>query len=285
MDNNYVQGGNGLGDNYLPANPYAPKGVLVNKFPQLDCCKYYASVGYVVSANGSNTTISPLTGNLSGDLRYYRVEIYEGGKCKTGELDLNNRTTDFVIDTSTLDSTKEWVFSFYGSLGTQVGEVGCQCKYNWTVCKPQSAAGDTIPNVESWDNVKFLLKFVTSTDAAYTLFPVEGIELSRNAVVSLQDYSTDSQLLDSEGYEFKLFAKKTGLSPAIGVPTVGTGETISTVSGNVTFPFPLSTKYVDIADLVAETGTAGAFSDTLTSILTNEGVTPSIQVTINTIVV
>lgn len=284
-DNNYVDGAKDLGSNYLPANPYAEKGMLINKFPQIDNCKYYASVQYLVDGTGANTTITPLTGNLGGDLRYYRVEIYDGKNTVTGELDLNNRTADFVVDTSTLNPNIEWIFAFYGSEGAIVGDVGCDVAYKWIVASPVNATGNTVPAVSAWDNVKFLLKLVASTDALYTLFPVEGIELSRDAVINLQDYSTASQLVDSEGYEFKLFAKKVGLSPSIGIPTVNTGETISTVSGNVSFPFPLSTDYVDIADLVAETSTVGSFSDTLTSVLNNEGVTPSIQVTINTLVV
>ena len=284
-DNNYVQGAEGLGENYLTANPYAPLGMLTNKFPQIDNCKFYASVQYAVNADGSQTTITPLTGNLGGDLKYYRVEVYDGQKFVAGTLDLSNRAAAFVVDTSTLINNSKWTFFFYGSEGGFVGDVGCDCEYKWEVCSPLNATGDTVPSADRWDNVKFLLKLVTSTDPAYTLFPVDGIELSRGAVINLQDYSTDSQLLDSEGYEYKLFAKKEALTPSIAIPTANTGETIATVSGNVTFPFALSTEYVDIADLVAETATAGTFSDTLTSVLTNEGVTPSITITVNTLVV
>lgn len=286
-DNNYVDGAKDLGSNYLSANPYAEKGMLINKFPQVDNCKYYASVQYLVDGTGASATITPLTGNLGGDLRYYRVEIYDGKNTVTGELDLNNRTTDFVIDTSTLNPNVEWIFAFYGSDDAIVGDVGCDVAYKWAVASPINATGDTVPPVSAWDNVKFLIKLVSSTDANYTLFPDAGVELSRDSVINLQDYSVNSELLNGESYEYKLFAKKVGLNPSIGTPTIvnGTNEAISSVVNNVTFPFPLSTEYKDIANLEAETGTTGSFSDLLKSDLINEGVTPFIQVKISTLVV
>lgn len=285
MENNYVQGGKGLGDNYLPANPYAAKGMLVNKFPQLDGCAFYASIGWAVAADGLTATITPLTGNLSGDLRYYRVEIGDGQNTVTAQLDLLNRTTNFVVNTSTLVSNIPWTFAFYGEDGTIVGEVGCGVGYTWLVSSPKGATGDTIPNVNSWDNVRYLLKLDASSDAAYTLFPSEGVELSRNSAINLQEYSTNGFIANGESYEFKLFAKKVGLNPSIAIPVAPTAEVINAVAGNVTFPFPLSTDYVDIADLEIETATPGTFSEALSSVLTNEGVTPSIQVTFNTLVV
>lgn len=282
-DNNYIQGYS-LGENSLPANPYAQKGAIENKFPQIDHCKYYASIGYAVAADGLSTAIAPLTGNLEGDLRYYRVEIYDGTKRVSAELDLQNRSTPFVANTSTLNSSKEWVFFFYGELGATVGNVGCRCAYNWVVCKPKGATGDTIPPVENWDNVKLLMKLDGTTDANYTLFPSEGVELSRTNLIKMQDYSTTGELSSTESYDFKLFAKKTGLSPLIALPA-GLSDVVSAISGNVTFPFALSSAFVDIADIELKVGSTGSFSGELGSTLTNEGVTPSISVTINTLVV
>ena len=282
-DNNYIQGYS-LGVNSLPANPYAQKGAIENKFPQIDCCKYYASVGYAVAADGLSATITPLTGNLEGDLRYYRVEVCDGTNRVAAELDLQNRSTPFVVNTSTLNSTKEWVFFFYGELGATVGGVGCGCAYPWTVCKPKGATGDTIPPVENWDNVKFLIKLDSTTDANYTLFPSEGVELSRTNLIKMQDYSTTGELSTAASYDFKLFAKKTGLSPLMTL-FAASSNVVTAIAANVVLPFALSSNFVEVADVELETGVAGSFSGALSSVLTNEGVTPSISITIDTLVV
>jgi len=283
-DNNYVDGGGDLGKNYLPANPYADLGMLINKFPQIGNCKYYASVGYVVSATGALTTITPLTGNLGGDLRYYRVEVYDGTKTVTGQLDLLNRSTDFTVDTSTLNANVQWTFAFYGSEGGLVGDVGCDVPYKWTVAQPKAASGNTVPPVAKWDNVKYTIKLESSTDSNYSLFPDEGIVLSRGSVINLQDYSTIGSLTESEDYTFDLYASKVGLNPSIALPVADPIDLID-ITGVVTFPFPLSNQEVKIASLVADTASAGTYTGTMASVLTNEGVTPSIEVTINTLVV
>ena len=108
-DNNYKEN-NSLQDNNLPANPYAQGGVLKNLFPQIQYCKYYASFQYSIDFVGAVTTITPLTGNLSGDLRYYRVEVSdgEGTPCVANSLDLANRSTPFTINTSTLNPNVKW---------------------------------------------------------------------------------------------------------------------------------------------------------------------------------
>lgn len=285
MDNNFKEG-NSLQDNNLPANPYAQGGIIHNLFPQIQRCDFYASFQYAVDASGSAITITPLTGNLSGDLRYYRVEVSDGQgtTAVANSLDLANRATPFVINTSTLNPNVLWKVFFYGEDGRKVADVGCSLDYVIHIDNPKSATGNSIPPVEKWDNVKFLLKLYSTTDGDFTLFPTEGVELSRNAVINMQDYSLNNGLKDSEGYEFKLFAYKVGLLPSMALP-IGSSDVVSTVSNNVTFPYAISDSLVDVADIVIETATAGTFTGTLSSVLTNEGVTPSISITINTIVI
>lgn len=282
-DNNYKEG-NSLQENNLPANPYAQGGVIKNLFPQIDNCAFYASFQYAVDATGANTTITPLTGNVSGDLRYYRVEVYDGTIRVTGTLDLAAKTTAFVIDTSTLDANIPWQMFFFGEDGRKVADVGCSLQYVISVESPKSATGNSIPPVTKWDNVKFLLKLNSTTDGNFTLFPDAGVLLSRDSVINMQDYSATGELTNGEGYEFELYAYKVGLSPSIALP-VGVAAVVSSVTGSVTFPYALSDNATAIALVELETASAGTFSGTLSSVLTNEGVTPSISVTINTVVV
>ncbi|OED34711.1 hypothetical protein AB832_06980 [Flavobacteriaceae bacterium (ex Bugula neritina AB1)] len=281
-DNNFKEG-NSLQDNYLPANPYAEGGFMHNLFPQIQYCKYYASFEYAVDATGATATIMPLTGNLSGDLRYYRVEVYDGNKCVSNTLDLANRSTPFVINTSTLNANNPWTFSFYGEDGRKTADVGCSLRYAFTIDTPKNATGNSVPPVEKWDNVKFILKLDGTTDGDYTLFPTEGVQLSRDGVIDLHDYTTTQQLKNGETYDFKLYAYKVGLSPLIALP-VADPSIVNSIANNVTFPYALGAEPVDIADVEINSSTNGSFSGLLTSGLINEGVTPSISITINTVV-
>lgn len=271
-------------DKRLRANPYAQGGAVINKFPQIDHCDYYASFGYVIDGTGATATITPLTGNLSGDLRYYRVEIQDGTNVATGTLDLAARTTAFVVDTSVLNPNVSWDLYFYGEDGAQIGDVGCSLRYVHNVVTPKGATGNTIPTVAKWDNVQYTLKLESSTDSNYTLFPVDGIVLSRGAVINLHDYSTIGSLTESEDYNFDLYASKVGLNPSIAIPVADPVDLIA-ITGVVTFPYALSNEDVKIASLVAETTSAGTYTGSMASVLTNEGVTPSISITINTVVV
>lgn len=281
MDNNFVQGKGGLGENYLPANPYAQKSAIVNKFPQIDNCKYYASFSYNITS--TTATITPLTGHLSGDLRYYRVEITDGVNFVSGTLDLAARTTPFTIATASLDFKKPWTVSFYGEEGDLVGDTGCSLAYSFVIANPAFASGDTVPSVDRWDNVKFLLKLVSTDDADFTLFPVNGVEISRNGSIDIQDYTTTGTLKQGGEYILAVEAKKVGLNPSIALP-VGSAAVINDVDPQVAHPYALSTKFVDIDHITIETATNGTFTGTLASDLTNEGVTPSISIRINTIV-
>ena len=162
--------------------------------------------------------------------------------------------------------------------------MGCDVAYKWTVAQPKAASGNTVPPVAKWDNVKYTIKLESSTDSNYSLFPDEGIVLSRGSVINLQDYSTIGSLTESEDYNFDLYASKVGLNPSIALPIADPIDLIA-ITGVVTFPFALSSQEVKIASLVADTASAGTYTGTMASVLTNEGVTPSIEVTINTLVV
>ena len=95
--------GNSIADLEVLTNPYADQSnaLQVIGLNKLGKCQptYYASVSYVVAAGGATTTVTPLTGNGSGDLDYYRVEVYDGENTATAQLDLAAPAVAFVVNT------------------------------------------------------------------------------------------------------------------------------------------------------------------------------------------
>jgi len=283
-DNNYKEG-NSLSDNYLYTNPYAQSGVVKLKIDKTEKCNYLASVGFVVAAGGATATITPLTGHLGADLKYYRVEIYDGTKTVTKSLDLSARTTPFVVDTSTLDPKAEWMLSFYGCEGGDVGDAGCSLEY----CKPLGiigvvgGSGDTIPPASQWENVSFRLMLESTDDANFTGFPVEGVEIADGGIININDYSTVAQLVNGGVYEFFLQIKKIGNQPVASTPTPANNDAYASFADTVTFPYAITKDFVEALNaLTIKTDVAGVKSGTMTVAVLNEGVKPSVSFTITT---
>jgi len=283
-DNNYKEG-NCLGDNYLYTNPYAEGGVMKLKIDKTDNCDYLASFGFAVTAGGAITVITPLTGNTSADLKYYRVEIYDGSKCVANSLDLAARTTPFVVNTSTLDPKAEWTLFFYGEQGGKVGDAGCSLEYKKQlgVIGVTGGSGDTIPPASKWQNVSFRLLLNNTSDAAYTGFPLEGVEIADGGVININDYSTIAQLVNGGTYEFDLEMKKIGNEPVASTPTPASNAVYDSFASVVAFPYAITNDFVKVVEKIKiATTVAGTFGDAMTIAVVNEGVKPSVSFTITT---
>jgi len=283
-DNNYNEG-NSLGDNYLYTNPYAEGGVMKLKIDKIDCCDYLASVGYTVAAGGATTTITPLTGNTSADLKYYRVEIYDGTTCVANSLDLTAPTVDFVVNTSTLDASAEWTLMFFGCEGGNVGDAGCELCYKKSlgVIGIAGGSGDTIPPASKWQNVSFKLMPGTISDGNFA-FPSEGVEIADGGVINLNDYlTTGTQLVNGGTYEFFLQMKKIGNEPVASVPTPASNAAYDSFANTVAFPYAITTSFVEVLNAIKiATAVAGQHTGTMTVAVANEGVKPSVSFTITT---
>ncbi len=284
-DNNYNED-NSLGDNYLYTNPYAEWGVMKLKIDKIDCCDYLASVGFVVAPGGATTTITPLTGNTSADLKYYRVEIYDGNTCVANSLDLANKTTPFVVNTSTLDATAEWTLMFLGCEGGNIGDAGCELCYkkHLGAIGVAGGSGDTIPPASKWQNVSFKLFLGTTNDPAFTSFPMEGVEIADGGVININDYlTTGTELLNGGIYEFSLQMKKIGQEPVASQPTPASNSAYDSFADTVVFPYAITTDFVEVVNAIkVATAVAGVQSGTMTVAVANEGVKPSVSFTITT---
>ena len=283
-DNNYNEG-NSLGDNYLYTNPYAEGGVMALKINKTDNCNYLASFSYVVPAGGATLTATPLTGNTSSDLKYYRVEVYDGTKTVANSLLLSAPTAAFVVNTSTLDPTAPWTMFFFGSDGGIVGDVGCSLDYKKSlgVIGVAGGSGDTIPPSSKWNNVSYKMLFVSTDDAAFTGFPTEGVDIADGGIININDYSTVAQLVNTGSYVFKIQMKKIGNQPVASTPTPANNDAYSGFTAGVTYPYALSKTFVDVlATLTIKTDVAGVKSGTMTFAVANEGVKPTVSFTITT---
>jgi hypothetical protein len=68
---------------------------------------------YAVQNGGASILFTPLTGNLSADLKYYRWTVYDKfGNSAGGVLDLALPTTAVSVDTSGLSSNGDWKIKF-----------------------------------------------------------------------------------------------------------------------------------------------------------------------------
>lgn len=284
-DNNYKEG-NSFEDLQVLTNPYANSGntLKIKGIKKVDDCQFLASFGYVIAAGGATTTITPLTGNLSGDLNYYRVEVSDGSKTVANELSLAARTTAFVVDTSSLDAASAWTFAFYGDEGGSVGDAGCGFQYelHLGIVGIAGASGDSIPS--DWVNVSFLLKLTSTGDANFTLFPVLGLDIAAGETVDLTQFlSTGTQLANLGSYIFTLQIKKNGTDPTTALPTVPTNDVFASFASTVTFPYAITKTFAEALNAVTiKTSVAGAFSEAMTFVLTDEGVVPSVSFTLTT---
>lgn len=284
-DNNFIEG-NSLADNNLFTNPYAQGGAIALRWDKIELCQYLASLSFVVAAGGATTTITPITGNLSPDLEYYRVQISDGSTPQVvNSLDLTNRTTPFVVNTSTLDSSKPWTLFFYGRDNGIIGDVGCSLAYKEElgIIGVIGGSGDTIPSSSKWVNVSYRMFFESTDDAAFTLFPVDGVDIADGGTININDFSTADQLVNGGVYKFKLRIKKLGISPTATQPIPANNDAYTTFSNTVSFPYAISREFVEIInDLTIKTDVAGVKSGTMTMLVANEGTRPTVSLTITT---
>jgi hypothetical protein len=283
-DNDYKEG-NSLAENYPFVNPYAKGGILQPRIDQIDKCQYLASVGYSVAVGGATTTITPITGNLSPDLDFYRVEITDNENPRAvGSLDLNNRTTPFVIDTSGLNTAKPWVLFFYGNDDYQTGDAGCRRDYceDLGIIGIAGGSGDTIPPITKWWNISFRLRLQDTDDPAFTLFPSGGVRIKDGGSINLNDYTTSPKLVNAGSYRFYLDMKRITKSPIAQTPTPALTAAYSAFTDTVTFPWAVSKDYTQVLEsLTIATGVAGAKTGTMTVNVPGEGTKPSVSFTIN----
>lgn len=286
-DNNYKES-NTLNDNYVLTNPYANAGNAAQLYvDKVAYCQYYASFAYVIAAGGATTTITPLTGNLSADLNYYRVEVSDGTNTVANSLDLANPSAAFVINTSSLDAGAAWTLTFEGSEGGNVGDAGCSLCYNVALgaVAVAGASGDSIP--ANWENVEFLMKLTSTTDPNFTLFPVDGVEIADGESIDLTQYLSGgaTQLTNAASIVFSLEIKKRELQPSVSAsPTVNAGNAVfASYVDSVSYPYAIEKTFEELLNTVTiATGVAGQYSETMTVLVSNEGVVPSVSFTLTT---
>lgn len=286
-DNNYKES-NTLNDNYVLTNPYANAANAAQLYvDKVAYCQYYASFAYVIAAGGATTTITPLTGNLSADLNYYRVEVSDGTNTVANSLDLANPSAAFVINTSSLDAGAAWTLTFEGSEGGNVGDAGCSLCYNVALgaVAVAGASGDSIP--ANWENVEFLMKLTSTTDPNFTLFPVDGVEIADGESIDLTQYLSGgaTQLTNAASIVFSLEIKKRELQPSVSAsPTVNAGNAVfASYVDSVSYPYAIEKTFEELLNTVTiATGVAGQYSETMTVLVSNEGVVPSVSFTLTT---
>ena len=281
-DNGYVEGAKNGSDFFLPVNPYASAGNAIQmKGFKIDDKRYWASVQYVVAAGGATTTITPLTGNTSGDLDFYRVEISDGVNTAVGSLSLSARTTPFVIDTSDLVPTNPWTLYFFGAETSAFGDAPEPLRYKKELpanVGVSGVTGNTIPT--DWVNVQLKLKLTSTNDTDFDLFPADGLIINQGDTVALLDYTTNAELVNNGAYVFSLEAKKIGSQPVAAAMTSSNTDVIESKSAAVTFPYALTQEWTPIyTALTIETDAAGADSSLQTITLTGEGVVASFTFT------
>jgi len=285
-DNNY-QEGNSIENNYAFTNPYAcpTNGLKIKGIDKVDCCSYLASFSYVVAAGGATTTITPITGNESGDLNHYGVCIYDGVNRVCGSLSLAAPATPFVIDTSSLNPSAAWCLEFSGAVGQKVGDAPCGLSYlvDLGAVGVAGASGNTIP--ANWVNVSFLLLLTSTDDPNFNDFPVDGLEIADGETVDLTQFlDSGTKLANGSSTIFTIQMKKLTQQPSLdAAPTVPTNDVFASFVDTVSFPYAVRQNFAEVTNTVTiETAVAGTFSEAITYTMTNEGVKPSVSFTLTT---
>lgn len=271
-DNNY-QEGNSQEALYALTNPYAcPTNFAKLKgIDKVDCCNYLASFQYAIASGGATTTITPLTGNTSGDLKYYTVCVYDGVSKVCGQLDLANPTNPFVIDTSSLDAGADWCLTFQAAVGGGVGDAPCDLEYQKAVGSPAAGAinGNTIP--ANWENVSFVLNLTSTDDANFTLFPSAGLAVGSGDTVDMTAYlSAGTTLGSGKSYVFTLEAKKLGYDVQLASAPSYDAAVVASHTDDVSFPYSLSKTAKQVASAITLVSTIGAKTGDVTYSLSGD---------------
>jgi hypothetical protein len=192
---------------------------------------------------------------------------------------LDNRTTPFVIDTSTLDTSKEWTLFFYGNDDYQTGDTGCRLDYwkSMGIIGITGGSGDTIPPITKWENVSFRLVLTSTNDPVLTNFPTGGVDIKDGATINLNDYAT-AQLTQGSSTVFSLQMKRLAQSPVAAVPTLASNAVWLGFANTVTFPWAVTKGYTEVINTMdLETSNSGVFTEALTVLVPGEGTKPSVS--------
>ena len=260
-----------------PNNPFACATNAVKMHTVGPCCCVLLAVfEYAVSGGGASIQLTPLTGNDSADLKYYRFTIFDKfGNSVGGELDLANPTVAIDVDTSALDANGDWMIKFAAC--KQEGTEECSIGYDLKIYNPASnPSGNSTP--AAYENVTFLLTLNQTDDLNFTEFPAEGLEIKDGDIVDFNAFLSGATQLTGTQYNFDLLLKKCWYSPTANIPT-GVDQAVFDSFTAVTYPVAISNAGVVVAEELLLTISSGQFSEVLTVTLNNEGVQPSISFT------
>ena len=278
---------NSISDFGVLTNPFANGSNVMELIgiDKVDNCQYLAVVSAVVAAGGATATVTPITGNLDADLNHYTVTISDGiNPPVSNQLSLAARTTPFVVNTSSLDPTAPWNLMFSGAEGGNVKDAPCELCYNVNMGIIGVAGGTVNTTPAIWTNVSFLLKLTSTDDAAFDLFPAEGLEIANGDTVNLIDFlTTDTQLNKLGSYVFTIEMKKKGTEPVAAAPVPPSNDVFLSLANTVTFPYALPKIFAEVNNAVTiKTSVAGTFSENLPYALTGDGIDVSVSFTLTT---
>jgi hypothetical protein len=266
-----------------PNNPFACPSNAVKMHTVGPCCGVLlAAFSYAVTDNGDTVTFTPLTGNTSADLKYYRWSVVDkNGEAVGVALDLNSPAAAVVANTAQLDKSGPFKVKFAAC--KQAGAEEAAIMYEIYIDDVTSnPSGTSTPS--NYENVSFVLKLTSTDDGDFTEFPADGLEIKAGDVVSLVDFlATDSQLNNAGSYVFSLEASKCWYEPTADEPTNPSGDVIASAVAEPSYPIALSNAPVQIwGTITIATGVAGQFSEVVTVDLNGEDVQPSVSFTLKT---
>lgn len=162
--------------------PYAcvGNGLQLVGFPRLAPSDYKAEYNITVAAGGGSVTITPVSGNTDANLKSYKAQIFakEAPQVAFGSLDLGNPANPFVIDTSVLDASKDWVLRFFASKQGSTEIYPAEIYMDIIISKGTIAAGAT--------DLKVRLPLYTY-EAENILRPVSSVTVNGNESLAPSD--------------------------------------------------------------------------------------------------
>ena len=266
-----------------PNNPFACASNAVKMHTVGPCCGHLLAVySYEVKDGGGSIEFTPLTGNDSADLKYYRWSVVDQyGNAEGVALDLDNPNTAVTVNTSTLAANGPFTIKFAACKlnGQEEASVSYDMMINDITSNP---SGNSTP--VNYENVAMLLKLTSTDDANFTLFPVDGLEIKSGQVIDLVDYlDAATKIGTGKSLIFSLEASKCWYEPTADEPSFPTNDVVASATAEPSYPIALSVDYKQIlSGITIETATPGLFSEVVTTALNAEGVQPSFYFTLKT---
>lgn len=249
------------------------------------CChSLLATYKYEVQNKGGKIIFNALSGYSSANLKFYKWMVYDAfGNNVGGVLDLDNRTAPVEINTTSLSSAGEWEIKF--SASEQVGPEEANLAYSIKVGSISSnPEGNSTPS--NYENVKMLLKLTSTNDLNFSMFPVEGVEISNGSEIDLVNYLDSlfaTKLANGASYIFSLEANKQFYDPAAELPSGNNSTVIASSTPEASYPILLEESYTKILGAITiKTDTAGIYEEQVTTLLTNEDVQPEFYFNLKT---